>query len=412
MTTFIASNMSTFTLLALLIGAATSSASDVFAVTSETQCAESLPYGSCSAPLTKDSSAFFCTDFKDVIHEAFTQEFYVDDDLQFTIDWAFQSGPKTLETRFLDAVSLGEEVIWTIEAAPGRDFNGITAETHHGVWRFSNGATNLATSFASATGGTSFSHDDGTWGAAFNDGVSEVDGNGAYENSLSIGNDLLDGWGHQNYHSSDYSCNTWYANGVATSTGSIRNVMKLGSYQGTCFHGSTLVTLKDNSTKPLTDVELGDVIKTSDIHGTFSFSPVVSLPHEAGNTEMATFLKLQTETGKAVMMTPGHLVPMCDEKTIVTASELKIGDCLLTVDGKENLLQISSSQERGVYTAITEKPFLSVNGIVASPFSVENDPGRSKFAGDGAAASGSFPEGLVNAINKKARNGLRGVRVD
>jgi hypothetical protein len=150
-------------LLALSLGAGLSAANDVFAVTSETQCAETLPFGSCAFPLTKDSSAFVCTNYKDEVHESFTQEFYVNDILQFTVDWAFQSGPKTLQERFEDAVASGEECKWTVNTAPGISFGGITMEEHHGIWRFSRSA-NVASSFA-ALSGNGFSGDDGSWGA-------------------------------------------------------------------------------------------------------------------------------------------------------------------------------------------------------------------------------------------------------
>jgi hypothetical protein len=86
-----------------------------------------------------------------MIHEAFTQDFYVNDQLQFTVDWAFQSGPKTLRERFENAVANGEEVIWTVNTAPGIAFNGITSETHHGIWHFSASA-NVESSFVQLSG--------------------------------------------------------------------------------------------------------------------------------------------------------------------------------------------------------------------------------------------------------------------
>jgi len=109
---------------------------------------------------------------------------------------------------------------------------------------------------------------------------------------------------------------------------------------------------------------------------------VTSLPHKAGNSEKATFLKLTTESGKNVHMTSDHLLPNCGGKT-VSASELVIGDCLFVVDGdtmrKETLVEISSATLFGVNTAITEAQFIVAAGIIASPFSLNNDPGREKI---------------------------------
>ena len=131
----------TLLLIHLLGTLGMTSAGDVFAVTSESQCAKELPFGNCLAPIDKDSSAFVCTNFKNVVHNAFTQDFYMNDELQFTIDWAFQSGSKTLRKRFEDAVATGEVVVWTVNTAPGISFNGITSKVHSGVWRFSSASS-------------------------------------------------------------------------------------------------------------------------------------------------------------------------------------------------------------------------------------------------------------------------------
>jgi len=131
------------------------------------------------------------------------------------------------------------------------------------------------------------------------------------------------------------------------------------------------VLLESGASKPFSELSLGDVIKTSDGEGQFSFSPVLSLPH-AKNTEPAAFLTLITETNKAVDMTSDHFIPKCDT-TLVTASELNVGDCLLTIDGKETLTEISSTLKSGVYTAITKDKFIVVDGIVASPHSKNSD---------------------------------------
>jgi hypothetical protein len=122
----------------------------------------------------------------------------------------------------------------------------------------------------------------------------------------------------------------------------------------------------------MTELQVGDKIKTSDENGNFGFSPVITLPHKAGNSEMAKFLKLTTESGKAVRMTPGHLLPNCAGE-LLPASQLQIGDCLITVDGKETLVEISTATKFGVYTAITAHKYIVADGFVASPFSIEND---------------------------------------
>eukprot|EP00613_Pedinella_sp_CCMP2098_P042391 CAMPEP_0171792860 /NCGR_PEP_ID=MMETSP0991-20121206/67214_1 /TAXON_ID=483369 /ORGANISM="non described non described, Strain CCMP2098" /LENGTH=123 /DNA_ID=CAMNT_0012403017 /DNA_START=143 /DNA_END=510 /DNA_ORIENTATION=- len=122
----------------------------------------------------------------------------------------------------------------------------------------------------------------------------------------------------------------------------------------------------------MAEVRIGDNIQTADIHGKLDFAPVTTLPHSVGNSETAKFLTLTLESGKAVRLTPGHLMPTCGG-IVLPASELVVGDCLLTVDGKETLFEVSSSAtDYGIYTAVTQHTFIVANGIVASPFSIEN----------------------------------------
>jgi len=119
------------------------------------------------------------------------------------------------------------------------------------------------------------------------------------------------------------------------------------SMPGACFHGDGTVLLETGLTKRLSELSLGDRIQTSDGQGGFSFNPVTTLPH-ANNTERAVFLILTTETGKKVDMTSDHFIPTCGNKGEGMAGELVIGDCIITVDGKETLSEISSAVKNGV----------------------------------------------------------------
>jgi len=145
-----------------------------------------------------------------------------------------------------------------------------------------------------------------------------------------------------------------------------------GQGAGACFHGNSTVLLQSGASKPLSELIIGEFIKTYDAEGNFSFSPIMKLPH-AKNNEPAAFLTLKTETGKKVDMTSDHFIPKCD-LTVVTAGELVVGDCLLTADGKETLMEVSWSEKYGVYTAATEDKFIVVDGIIASPFSKDSHP--------------------------------------
>mmetsp|Transcript_79892 Transcript_79892/g.159514 ORF Transcript_79892/g.159514 Transcript_79892/m.159514 type:complete len:329 (+) Transcript_79892:34-1020(+) len=152
---------------------------------------------------------------------------------------------------------------------------------------------------------------------------------------------------------------------------------------GACFHGNGTVLLESGASKRLSEVNIGDRIKTSDDKGVYSFSPVVTLPHKK-NTEPALFLTLTTETKKAVDMTSDHFIPTCDYE-VLTAGELVVGDCVLTMDGKETLIGITMTEKSGVYTAVTENKFIVVDRIVASPYSSS----RSSSSKDGQGPKGA-----------------------
>jgi len=165
------------------------------------------------------------------------------------------------------------------------------------------------------------------------------------------------------------------------------------------------VTLEDKNTKAMTELQVGDKIQTADITGKLDFAPIIFLPHKAGNSEMATFLKIVTDSGKSVQMTPSHLIPNCSGK-MLRANQVLVGDCVMTVDGKETVSEITSATHFGVYTAVTAHTLIVAGGIIASPFSVNNDPHRHKYI-DGTSAI------LVNYLTQFAAEvgtGLRGAK--
>jgi len=171
------------------------------------------------------------------------------------------------------------------------------------------------------------------------------------------------------------------------------------NHDGACFHGDGTVLLESGSSKRFSEVILGDIIKTSDGEGRFSFNPVLNLPHNANNSEPAAFITLTTETGKMVAMTSDHFIPRCGQGE-VTAGELVVCDCLLTVDGKETFIEIEASPKNGVFTAITQDQFIVVNGVVASPYSQISDP-REKYEKYLSELKLSSGRKLVGAKGKK-----------
>ena len=137
-----------------------------------------------------------------------------------------------------------------------------------------------------------------------------------------------------------------------------------------CFADSEVVTMENGMTKSIAEVQIGDRILSADVQGKTSFSDVVYIPHSANDIE-ATFIMLTTETGRNVKMTTNHILPagQCGATmTVRRADAVSAGDCVMTVDGVEKVMDMVTMQGKGIYTVVTNKEYIVVNGIVATPF--------------------------------------------
>ena len=80
----------------------------------------------------------------------------------------------------------------------------------------------------------------------------------------------------------------------------------------------------------------------------------------------------------SIPFTPSHPIPSLTPPQQVVADDLKVGDCIRTIHGEELIKSIDSQTKYGIYTAITDDAYLIVNGIVASPYSRDSNPGHAK----------------------------------
>jgi len=71
-------------------------------------------------------------------------------------------------------------------------------------------------------------------------------------------------------------------------------------------------------------------------------------------------------------MTPDHLIlsGACGTSSfsLTKAGDIEAGACVKSVDGEERVASNEVIRSSGIYTVITEKEYLVVNGIIASPF--------------------------------------------
>jgi hypothetical protein len=152
------------------------------------------------------------------------------------------------------------------------------------------------------------------------------------------------------------------------------------SSSSSCFAGSETLQLENGATIAMDKVQIGDKVLVAslvDSKSTF-YSPVMLIPHLT-NSVKATFVHMSTVSGRDVKMTADHLVMSgeCGHGTsslsLVQAASVKVGTCLATVTGEDTVSSVSIVAGEGIYTVVPEKDsLLIVNGILASPFSVNH----------------------------------------
>lgn len=128
--------------------------------------------------------------------------------------------------------------------------------------------------------------------------------------------------------------------------------------------------MQNGVVKPISEIQVGDVVLAADASGKTSFSSVVYVPHGA-NDYSVNFVQITTSGLHDVKMTLNHIIPagLCGSALpLVYASKVSAGDCIMTVTGQEVVDSVSIVQGKGVYTIVTNEEFVVVNGIIASPF--------------------------------------------
>jgi len=145
-------------------------------------------------------------------------------------------------------------------------------------------------------------------------------------------------------------------------------------HSGSCFSKTETVQLENGSIKQISDVEVGDRIMSADIDGTISFSSVVAVAHPT-NSKITSFLHIETSTTD-IKATPDHLllasIDCVSDMKLTKAADIVIDSCIATTDGPVHVEAISEEVHAGIYSVVTEKEYIVVNGVIASPFAVNH----------------------------------------
>lgn len=145
---------------------------------------------------------------------------------------------------------------------------------------------------------------------------------------------------------------------------------------GGCFPAKSLVRTEHGGTKRLDEVHLGERIAALDSHGDIVYSEVIAFLDRAPS-EMRQFVHLTTESGRALTLTPAHLVPV-EGRSPIFAAKVQPGDrILVSVRNDTNshlrwdkVVETKLVLEKGVYAPLTTEGTLIVDDVVASCYAV------------------------------------------
>ncbi|XP_031829455.2 hedgehog signaling protein [Nomia melanderi] len=160
---------------------------------------------------------------------------------------------------------------------------------------------------------------------------------------------------------------------------SVKSESSSAGKSGGCFPGKSLVRTEDGLAKRLDQVRLGDRIAALDSRGDIVYSEVIAFL-DRSLTERRQFVRLTTESGRMLTLTPAHLVPV-EGRSSVFAGRVQPGDKILVRDpADENEVEhrlrwdkVMDSRlvlEEGVYAPLTMEGTLLVDDVVASCYAV------------------------------------------
>ena len=170
--------------------------------------------------------------------------------------------------------------------------------------------------------------------------------------------------------------NSLYALATLSESGTIPASSTAASSSKGCFAGSETLNLESGEMRPISDIRVGDRVLAADAAGQTSYSDVVFVPHRANNDD-ALFTHITTTSGRDIKMTPSHIIlagpcHLPGPLPLIYASSVSLGDCVMTVSGKDTVSIVETVQGKGLYTVVTKEEYVVVNGIIASPFAMNH----------------------------------------
>lgn len=150
-------------------------------------------------------------------------------------------------------------------------------------------------------------------------------------------------------------------NSNSSQNSTIRNKPDLQNQKDTCFPSSSLVTLRNGSHLPISELCVGDEVLVDQN----SYSTVFAFSHRHEHLQ-SLFYVLRTSCGKLVSATKGHFIYA--DNRLLPIERIHIGQMLRTVNGESQVISIHTQVSKGIYNPQTLHGNIVVNGIIASTY--------------------------------------------
>ncbi|KAG8452376.1 hypothetical protein GDO86_004252 [Hymenochirus boettgeri] len=156
---------------------------------------------------------------------------------------------------------------------------------------------------------------------------------------------------------------------------SVKADNSLGIRSGGCFPGTATVMMESGQRKPVSELELGDTVLTTDQSGQLMPTAVLLFLHR-DLSKTATFVVIEAERHPfSLLLTPHHLLFVKRGSSTgflpTFAFRVQIGDQIqIYVNGtrlqSSKVVKVSIQEQTGVYAPLTEHGTLLVDGVLTS----------------------------------------------
>ena len=146
---------------------------------------------------------------------------------------------------------------------------------------------------------------------------------------------------------------TFFADGILTHNSNG------GGGGGDCFNRTSTVELENGDTISISELEIGDKVKTINKNGEIEYSEVYAWFHKSYDDYRTDYINVKTEN-TTLTITPEHRIFVNGEDS--AASDIKVGD---EVSGQK-VISIDTVTEYGKYAPCTKNGFIVVDGINCS----------------------------------------------